>query len=143
MFKDNVTVRLVTGLFIRDPSFKVTIDRGRRQVTPTGRRHVPIVTVPIPENGVHTHLPGNGPNTIIDISLRWSPAFGSHACGLLDGLQGPVKFRDDFIVCLGGHGGMRPGVDADVVTVVEATLGSRGVSGDVRTNVLWRMSMKE
>lgn len=96
---------------------------------------VPIIGVPIPKNGPHTHLPCDGTDTIVNITIWWAPALGSDAEDLLGHSQGVVEFSDNFGVGEGGHRRVRPGVGTNGVSVVETTLSSCWSAHNLRSDV--------
>lgn len=91
-------------------------------------RDVPVVGVKVlgPDGGLVTELGGDGTDTVIDISVRGAPVDGGDANDGLDSLLGPLQFSDNLLVGEGGHGGVGPGVDGDVVTVVVGALEGLG-----------------
>lgn len=87
-------------------------------------RDVPVIGVKVlgPDGGLVTELGGDGTDTVVDISVRGAPVDGGDADDGLNGLLGPLQFSNDLLVGEGGHGGVRPGVDGDMVAVVVGAL---------------------
>jgi len=140
VFQDNMTVRLVLALLTTlDP----TVDSVVRGLVCDRAWawgdliavNVPVIGISVPDDGAHTHLPSNGTNAIIDITIGWAPAFRGDTENLLDHSQGVVELGNDLSVGQGGHGGMRPSVRTNRVAVVKTTLSSCRRTNDLGTDI--------
>lgn len=82
----------------------------------------------IPQNSSQTHLMSNCTDTIINIALRRSPTLGSDTSGLFDGLESPIKLCNNLGISLGCHGRMGPGVDTEMMPIVQTALSSSRIA---------------
>lgn len=108
VLQNDMAARIVFALLATfDPSIDGFVGGGIGDRARSGSNlvtvDVPIIGVPIPKNGSHTHLPRDGTDTIVNITIWWAPALGSDAEDLLDHSQGIVEFSDNFGVGEGSH----------------------------------------
>lgn len=99
MFKYNVAILFICSILVRiDPAFKVAVHSGWREVAATVTRHVPVVAIFVPDDGPHTHLPSDGTNAIINITIWRTPAARCDSCGFFDSTKSPIELCNYLIV---------------------------------------------
>ena len=79
----------------------------------------PVVRVLVPDDCRQVESLGDDSDTVVDVSERRSPAFRGDSENVLDDLSGVVKLGKGNFVGERGHVLVRPGVDANLVAVLQ------------------------
>lgn len=96
---------------------------------------LPIVGVGRPDNRLETKTGGDCSDSVVDVTVRWSPSSNGNTGNVTDGLGGVVELGEDLRVGESSHVWVRPSVGDQVVTVDQTSLSLERPVEDVGTNV--------
>ncbi len=83
-----------------------------------------------PDDRSETHLERDGTHTVVNVTVRRTHGVGSNANHAANHLLGPAKFGNDLLVGERGERAVRPGVDGNLVTLLELVLDHLGTRDD-------------
>lgn len=132
----NITGRERRGVL--DDLLKVVHDLGGRDDTGSDAPVVGVVRLASgrggPDDRGEAHLKRDGTDTVINVTVRRTHGVGSNANDGADDLLAPAKFGNDLLVGEGGEGVVGPGVNRNLVTLLEFGLEHLRARDDTRTD---------